>query len=540
MDVSWDFIVVGAGSAGCVLANRLSADPNNRVLLLEAGPKDRNPWIHVPVGYYKTMHSELSWGYDTEPEPELDGRRIHWPRGKVLGGSSSINGLVYIRGQQEDYEHWRQLGNTGWGWDDVLPYFKRAEHNERGADAWRGTGGPLKVSDIRDRREICDAFIASANAAGVPPNADFNGAVQEGAGYFQTTSVGGLRCSSAVGYLKPARSRANLHIQTDALATELVFDGDRISGVRYIQSGVDRLANCQGEVVLCGGAVNSPQLLQLSGIGPGAHLRELGIEVRKDLPSVGQDLQDHLQIRSLYRLNKPISVNDEVNNLLRRAWTGVQFAIQRRGPLTLSAGSVGVFAKVLPESETPDIQFHFIPFSADKPGTGLHRWSGVTSSVCQLRPESRGEILITSRDPHAHPRIVGNYLSTEYDKRVLIEGLRLARRISQAMPFQGHVAEEVEPGLDLIEDAALMEHVRKRATTIFHPTSTCRMGADARAVVDPRLRVRGVAGLRIADCSIMPTIPSGNTNAPAIMVGEKCADMMLEDAKAHVVREPAA
>ncbi|MEM9369994.1 MAG: choline dehydrogenase [Pseudomonadota bacterium] len=527
----WDYIVIGAGSAGCVLANRLSTDPRKRVLLLEAGPRDQNPWIHIPVGYYKTMHSQLSWGYDTEPEKELNGRRIHWPRGKVLGGSSSINGLVYIRGQREDYDHWRQLGNIGWGWEDVLPYFKRSEHNERGGDAWRGDSGPLKVSDIRDKREICEAFIASAGEEGLPQNPDFNGAEQEGAGYFQTTSAGGLRCSSAVGYLKPARNRKNLKIETGALASQILLDGRRAIGVRYQKDGADQLAECRGEIVLSGGAVNSPQLLQLSGIGPADGLQDLGIEVCHDLPGVGRGLQDHLQIRSLYRLNKPISVNDDVNNLLRRAWTGIQFALTRAGPLTLSAGSVGVFAKVLPESQTPDVQFHFIPFSADKPGTGLHKWPGVTASVCQLRPESRGEVMITSRDPTKHPRIVANYLSTDYDKRVLIEGLRLARRISQAEPFAGHVAEEVEPGLDRVGEASLMTHIRKRATTIFHPTSTCRMGTDPMAVVDATLAVHGLRGLRVVDCSVMPTVPSGNTNAPAIMVGEKCADMMLEEAK---------
>jgi choline dehydrogenase len=531
MAEDWDFIVVGAGSAGCALANRLSADPKNRVLLLEAGPKDRNLWIHIPVGYYKTMLSPLSWGYDTEPEPELNNRQIHWPRGKVLGGSSAINGIVYMRGQSQDYDHWRQLGNVGWGYDDVLPYFRRSEDQERGADEFHGAGGPLKVSDIRDRREICEAFIAAAEEAGLPRNDDFNGAIQEGVGYFQTTSRDGWRCSSATGYLKPIRNRPNLKVETEALATSLVLDGKRVTGINYLKAGQPVTATCRGEIVLSGGAVNSPQLLQLSGIGPAEHLQSLGIEVRHAMEGVGRDLQDHLQIRSIYRLNRPISVNDDVNNLLRRIWIGIDFALRRRGPLTFSAGSVGAFAKVLPESATPDLQFHFIPFSAEKPGTGLHNWSGVTASVCQLRPESRGEIMIRSTDPREHPRITANYLSTEYDRRVLIEGLKLARKISQAPSFAKYVEAEVEPGPARTDDDALMEHIRERGTTIFHPTSTCRMGQDDRAVVDERLRVRGLAGLRVADCSIMPTVVSGNTSAPAIMIGEKCADMMLADAK---------
>ena len=532
MTGEWDYIVVGAGSAGCVLANRLSADPGNKVLLLEAGPRDRNLWLHIPVGYYKTMLSPLSWGYDTEPEPALGNRRIHWPRGKVLGGSSAINGLVYVRGQPEDYDHWRQLGNLGWGWDDVRPYFLKSEDQERGAGEFHGVGGPLRVSDIRDRRKICDAFVAAAQEVGIPYNHDFNGPTQEGVGYFQTTSRDGLRCSSAGAYLKPVRNRANLKVETGALATALTFDGKRATGVRYLQDGREATATARGEIVLSGGAVNSPQLLQLSGVGPGAVLRPLEIEVRHDLGGVGRDLQDHLQARSIYRLNRPMSVNDDVNNVLRRMWIGIDYALRRRGPLTFSAGHACLFAKVLPESATPDLQFHFIPFSADKPGTGLHPWPGVTASVCQLRPESRGEITLRSTDPREHPKIVANYLSTEYDRRVLIEGLRLARRISQAPSFAKYVDREVEPGPDRLDDEALLEHIRERGSTIFHPTSTCRMGQDDGAVVDERLRVRGLHGLRVADCSIMPTVVSGNTNAPAIMIGEKCADMMLMDAKA--------
>ena len=526
----WDYIVVGAGSAGCVLANRLSADPRNKVLLLEAGPRDRNLWIHIPVGYYKTMLSPLSWGHETEPEPALGNRKVHWPRGKVLGGSSSINGLVYMRGQPQDYDHWRQLGNLGWGWEDVLPYFIKSEDQERGANELHGAGGPLHVSDIRDKREICEAFVAAAQEVGLPYNDDFNGSTQEGVGYFQTTSRGGLRCSSAKAYLKSIRKRANLKIETGALATVLTFDGKRATGVRYLKGSREVMATARGEIVLSGGAINSPQLLQLSGVGPTDVLRRLGIEVRHDLKGVGRNLQDHLQVRSIYRLNRPISVNDDVNNLLRRMWIGLDYLLRRRGPLTFSAGHACLFARVLPESETPDLQFHFIPFSADKPGTGLHPWSGVTSSVCQLRPESRGEISLRSTDPREHPKIVANYLSTEYDRRVLIEGLRLARRISKAPSFAKYVEREIEPGSDRIDDEDLLDHIRERGTTIFHPTSTCRMGQDDGAVVDERLRLRGLQGVRVADCSIMPTVVSGNTNAPAIMIGEKCADMMRMDA----------
>ena len=531
MSEGWDYIVIGAGSAGCVLANRLSAKSRNKVLLLEAGPKDCNPWLHIPIGYYKTMLSPLSWGYETEPEPELNNRRIHWPRGKVLGGSSAINGLIYMRGQPQDYDHWRQLGNVGWGWDDVLPYFKRAEDNEGGETDLRGVGGPLKVSDIRDQREICDAFVQAAQQAGLPFNDDFNGPDQEGVGYFQTTSRNGFRCSSAVGYLRPARARTNLSVETDAMVTRLVLEHGRIAEVKYLRDGNEQTALVAGEVVLSSGAINSPQLLQLSGIGPGEHLQDLGIEVQHALDGVGRDLQDHLQIRSLYQLNKRISVNDDVNNLLRRAWIGIQFALQRRGPMTFSAGHAGIFAKVLPESATPDIQFHFVPFSAKDPaGSGLHSWPGVSASVCQLRPESRGEVMVASSDPGQHPKITANYLATDYDKRVLIEGLKLCRRISQQPAFAQHLEAEIQPGPERKDDEALMAHVREQSSTIYHPSSTCRMGSDPRAVVDQRLRVHGVGGLRVADCSIMPTVVSGNTNAAAIMIGEKCADMMLEDA----------
>ena len=531
MNDTFDYIVVGAGSAGCPVANRLSADPQNRVLMLEAGPRDRNPWIHIPIGYYRTMTSKLSWGYHTAPEDSTDGRPLLWPRGRVLGGSSSINGLLYLRGQRQDYDHWRQLGNEGWSYEDVLPFFRKAENQERGADEFHGVGGPLSVSDIRDEREICSAFIDAADEAGIPRNDDFNGADQEGAGHFQTTTANGRRCSAAVAYLKPVRKRPNLRIETDAQVLKIRFDGKRATGVEYRQNGRDHHVDVAGEIVLAGGAVNSPQLMQLSGVGPADHLRDLGIDVVLDSPGVGRDLQDHYQARMIYELNRPLSVNDDVNRLWRKIWTGMRYALFRQGPMTFGAGHVGVFMKVLPESATPDAQIHFIPFSAVKLGGKLHPFSGITASVCQLRPESRGEVMIDSADPLAHPRISPNYLATDYDRRIMVEGLKKLRTITRAPAFARHVKEEREPSDAVTTDDGLLDFVRKTGTTIFHPTSTCRMGNDPMAVVDDRLRVRGIDGLRIADCSIMPTVVSGNTNAPAIMIGEKCAAMMLEDAQ---------
>jgi choline dehydrogenase len=528
----YDYIVIGAGSAGCAVAARLSEDPGNRVLLLEAGGRDRNPWIHIPVGYYRTMlHPVLSWGYSTEPDEKVAGRPILWPRGRVLGGSSSINGLVYMRGQKEDYDLWRQMGNPGWSYEDVLPYFRRSEDQARGDDEFHGVGGPLKVSDIPDRRAICEAFIAAAVETGIPRNDDFNGARQEGVGYFQTTSRGGFRCSAATAYLKPARGRKNLKVVTGALTRRVLVAEGRATGVEWESKGLGRSARCRGEVVLSAGAVNSPQLLQLSGIGPADHLRALGIDVVRALEGVGRDLQDHYQVRALYEIQGAKSLNSDVHNPVKKAMIGLEYALRRTGPLTISAGQVGLFAKTRPEVATPDIQFHFIPFSADKPGQPLHRFPAVTASICQLRPESRGEIMIRSRDPRAHPVIRANYLDTETDCRTIVDGMKLNRRISRAPAFARYLKLEREPGEDRQTDEELLQFARERGSTIFHPTSTCRMGPDDRAVVDARLRVRGLEGLRVADCSIMPTVVSGNTNAPAVMIGEKCADMILQDAR---------
>ncbi len=532
MEEVYDYIVIGAGSAGCAVASRLSEDPRNRVLLLEAGGRDRNPWIHIPVGYYRTMlHPVLSWGYRTEPDDKVAGRSIIWPRGRVLGGSSAINGLVYMRGQKEDYDLWRQLGNPGWSYEDVLPYFRRSEDQERGADEFHGVGGPLKVSDIPDRRPICEAFIAAAVENGIPRNDDFNGATQEGVGYFQTTSRGGFRCSAATAYLKPARGRKNLKVVTGALTRRILVAEGRAAGVEWHAKGGDHAARCRGEVVVSAGAVGSPQILQLSGIGPGEHLSALGIEVVRALEGVGRDLQDHYQVRALYEITGAGSLNTDVHNPIKKAMIGLRYALNRTGPLTISAGQVCLFARTRPEVATPDIQFHFIPFSADKPGQPLHRFPAVTASICQLRPESRGEIMIRSADAHEHPAIRANYLDTETDRRTIVDGMKLNRRISRSPSFAKHLKLEREPGEDCRTDDELLQFARERGNTIFHPTSTCRMGPDERAVVDARLRVKGLQGLRVADCSIMPTVVSGNTNAPAIMIGEKCADLILQDAR---------
>ncbi len=525
----YDYIVIGAGSAGCAVAGRLAEDRETRVLLLEAGPEDRNPWIHVPVGYYRTMFDpRIGWGYETAPVPGSGGRRITWPRGKVLGGSSAINGLVYIRGQREDFDHWRQLGNAGWSYEDVLPFFVRAEDQCRGADDYHGAGGPLGVSDTFPH-PLCEAYIAAAEQAGLPRNDDFNGAVQEGAGYFQLTVRKGLRCSSATAYLKKARWKGNLHVETEAHATGLVFDGRRATGVRYRQRGRDVEARARAEIVLSGGAINSPQLLQLSGLGPAELLKAHGIPVRHELTGVGADLQDHYQARNVYECTRRWTVNDEVRNPLLKLKAGIQWLAKRTGPLAVGAGHVGVFARTRAELASPDVQFHFIRFSARAPGEGLHGFSGFTASVCQLRPESRGTIRIASPDPFAKPEIQPNYLATEGDRDTMLAGMKLARRIIAQPAIAPLVKREVLPGPEVEGDAALAEYIRDTGYTIFHPASTCRMGPDAGAVVDARLRVRGVAGLRVADASVMPTVVSGNTNAACIMIGEKAAEMIRED-----------
>jgi choline dehydrogenase len=528
----YDYIIVGAGSAGCVLANRLSADGKYSVLLLEAGPRDRNMWIHIPIGYAKLFKNpKVNWMYQTEPEPGLDGRQVFQPRGKVLGGSSSINGLVYIRGQHADYDRWRQLGNVGWSFEDILPYFKRAENQQRGESEYHGTGGPLNVSNARQSDPLSDAFIQAATQVGIPSNDDFNGANQEGAGYYQTTTRNGRRGSTARTYLRAARLRPNLKIETNALAQRLTFDGKRATGVEYRQNGVLRAARARKEVLVSSGAYNSPQLLQLSGVGPAELLRQHGIDVVLDAPGVGTSLQDHLQVRIVSRCSQKLTINDDVMSLRRKAMMAVRYALQRKGPLTIAAASAGAFFKTHPRLATPDVQVHFIPFSTDKMGEKLHNFSGFTAHVCQLRPESRGSVKIKSADPSVPPEIRINYLATETDRTTNIEGLKVLRRILAAPAMKAFIASEEEPGSSVTSDEALLAYARQRSSTVFHPTSTCRMGNDPLAVVDQRLRVKGIEGLRVIDASIMPDLVSGNTNAPVVAIAEKASDMILQDAR---------
>ena len=528
----FDYVIVGAGSAGCVLANRLSANGKYSVLLLEAGPKDTNPWIHVPLGYGKLFKEKaVNWMYQTEPEPGLEGRSVFQPRGKVLGGSSSINGLLYVRGQHEDYDRWRQHGNQGWGYDDVLPYFKKAENQQRGADDFHGVGGPQPVSDLNLADPLSAAFVAAAAETGIPKNLDFNGATQEGAGFFQTTTSRGRRASTAVAYLRPAKGRANLRVETAALAQRIVFDGRRAVAVEYRKQGSLRTARARREILVSSGAFNSPQLLQLSGVGPADLLRKHGIEVVLDAAGVGHDLQDHLQVRIVMRCTQRITLNDVVNSPVRKVLAGLQYAAFRTGPLSIAAGTAGAFFKTNPRLATPDIQIHFLPFSTDKMGEKLHPFSGFTASVCQVRPESRGSLRIRSADPAAPPEIRINYLATETDRTAHVEGLKILRKILQAPALRPYVVEEVDPGSKVSTDEELLNYCRVRGSTIYHPTSTCRMGNDPLAVVDQRLRVRGIEGLRVVDASIMPDLVSGNTNAPVIMIAEKASDLILQDAR---------
>ena len=533
----FDYIVTGAGSAGCAVAARLSESGRYRVLLLEAGGKDRNPWIHIPMGFSRLFaEPSVNWMYESEPEAELGGRTMYQPRGKVLGGTSSINGMVYMRGNAADYDEWRQRGCTGWDYDSVLPFFRKAENQERGANEFHGTGGPLTVSDQPRRYELADKVVAAAIESGLPPNDDFNGAKQEGAGYFQSTTGKSRRWSTATAYLRPARGRANLVVRPNSQATRVIVENGVAAGVAYVSNGAARTARARGEVIVCGGVFNSPQLLQLSGIGPAALMQRLGIAVVHDNPAVGDHLQDHFYVRLAYRCTKPITMNELANSLPRKVMAMARYVFFKSGPLAANGVTAGGFGRSDPRLEHPDLQFNFSPFSYASRGPSgaiAHDFPGFSLSAVHLCPDARGTVMLKSPDPLAPPRIQFNFLRTEYDIRALITGVRMARGFTRQPSLAPYVAEEVVPGPSVNTDAEFEAAIRENALSNLHPVGTCRMGPDGSgAVVDPRLRVFGVGRLRVVDAAIMPAVPRGNTNAPTIMIAEKAAAMILEDARA--------
>ncbi len=530
----FDYVIVGAGSAGCCLANRLSADPDVKVALLEAGGKDSWFWIHVPVGYLYTQNTpRTDWCYKTEAEPGLNGRALNYPRGRVLGGCSSINGMIYMRGQARDYDHWRQLGNTGWSWDEVLPYFKRSEDHYQGGDEFHGGAGEWRVEEQRLSWEILDAFRKAAAESGIPPTDDFNRGDNEGCGYFQVNQKRGVRWSTSKAFLKPVMERPNLTVLTHAQAERLVLDGTRVTGVDFLQGDRPSRITARGEVILAAGSIGSVQLLELTGVGNPAVLKEHGIDVVHALPGVGENLQDHLQMRMIFKVQNTVTLNQRASSLVGKAMMGLEYLLKRSGPLSMAPSQLGAFVKSDPARETPNLQYHVQPLSLDKFGDPLHDFPAFTASVCNLRPESRGAIHIRSADFRDAPVIKPAYLSAPGDRQVAASAIRLTRKICAAPALARFKPEEYKPGAEVDGDEELARAAGDIGTTIFHPVGTCKMGDDERAVVDARLRLRGLQGLRIADASVMPTITSGNTNSPTIMIAEKAADMIREDRRAR-------
>jgi choline dehydrogenase len=531
---SYDYIVTGAGSAGCAVAARLSETGRHQVLLLEAGGRDSSPWIHIPVGYYRLFtHETYNWRFESEPVAGLNGRTSYQPRGKMLGGTSSLNGMVYMRGTAADYDGWRQLGCVGWDYESVLTFFRKAENQERGEDEFHGVGGPLNVTDAHYKHEIIDAIIEAAVQAGIPRNRDFNGATQEGAGYYQATVGKGRRWSSATAYLKPARGRRNLVVKPNAHATRIVIENGRAVGVEFRTSRGMEMARAKGEVIVSGGVYGSPQLLLLSGIGPGDHLNEMGIEVTRDLAPVGANLHDHFNSYVAWRSTKTGTFNELRRSPFRKLAAGARYLVGRDGPMTAIATHAGILTRTDPRFDRPDLQINTYLWSIetrDRTGMHPHKWPGFSMSPVHLRPEGRGRVSLVSRDPLASPRIDFKFMETAHDVDAMIRGVRLARKLAEQPALKPYIAEEVVPGPAVRSDEQLIEDIRNRGVSNLHPVGTCRMGTGRDAVVDPRLRVHGIRGLRVADASIMPLVVGGNTNAPSIMIGEKCAAMVLEDA----------
>jgi len=530
----FDYIIIGAGSAGCVLANRLSSISSNKILLLEAGGKDNYPWIHIPVGYYKTMHNpKTDWCFKTEPDETMNNRSINYPRGKTLGGSSSINGLLYIRGQEQDYDTWRQLGNVGWGWKDVLPYFLKSENQERGKSEFHGIDGPISVEDQRIKLDILDVFMNAAEEVGIPKITDFNKGDNFGCGYFQVTEKKGLRCSAAVGYLKPIKKRNNLKIITKAHVRNINFDNKKAVGISYWKDNQLINAKAKKEVILSAGSIGSPHVLQVSGIGDPAKIKNHGIEIINSSPGVGKNLQDHIMMRPVYKVKNIKTLNKKVNSYFGRMLIGMEYIFFRKGPMTMGASQLCGFAKSDSSRDTPNLQFHIQPISTDKlGGADLHNFDAFTPTVANIRPTSRGEVYLASADTRDDPKIKMNYLSTPEDRKVTADGLKLIRKIVLGTEsFAKYKPEEFRPGANIQDDEELVKAASDYAQTIFHPVGTCKMGNDENSVVNDRLLAHGLRNLRIVDASIMPNITSGNTNAPTIMIAEKAADMIIEDDK---------
>jgi choline dehydrogenase len=531
---TYDFIVTGAGSAGCAVAGRLAESGRYRVLLLEAGPPDRNPWIHIPLGYGKTyVDPRVNWKFETEPQPQMANRRLYLPRGKTLGGSSSINGMIYIRGHHGDYDEWRQRGCVGWDWDSVLPYFRKAENQTRGADVFHGTGGPLQVSDQAEKGELSSAVLEACVQAGIPANPDFNGAQQEGCGYYQTTTSNRRRWSAAKAYL--SNPPPNLTIRTGAHATRVVIEQGRAVGVEYQTKAGRQVSRAGREVIVSGGAYGSPQLLMLSGLGPAQHLQDMGIPVLRDIPAVGSNLHDHFNTAASWKCSKRITLNDLHYSAFRRISAGLRYGLFRSGPMASNGITAGLFTRSDPRLERPDIQVNLFEWSTQERSRDAvipHPFPGFTLTPVHLRPDGRGTVRLRTPDPFTWPAVLFDYLRTDYDVQAALFGLRLVRRIAGQPALRPYIVEEIFPGASLTSDDDLLDYVRRTGVSNQHPTSSCAMGTGPNSVVDPRLRVHGVGALRVADASIMPVAVGGNTNAPTIMIGEKAAAMILEDAQA--------